>query len=70
MIPIKNEMVWRPRMHKQSVSINQEGRFFAVTCRSLREADIVMKALIRAFVRARKPKNPFTKIVPVIKEKP
>lgn len=59
--------VWRPRISKKSPSINREYNFFAIVCRSAKEADAVEEALVRTFVRFRK--KPFTKVVAVIKEK-
>lgn len=59
--------VWRPRISRNSPSINRENRLFAIACRTHREADAVEKALIRTFIKVRK--KPFTEIVPVVKEK-
>lgn len=49
-----NKKIWRPRMYKGCVSINREGNFFAIVCRSLREADMVEKAIIMTLIEARK----------------
>jgi len=51
---MKKQKVWRPRIHESKASINREGKYFVVVCRSLREADMVEKALIRTLVKARK----------------
>ena len=48
------QKLWRPRLYEGRVSIDREGTFFAVVCRTNREADIVEKALVRALVKARK----------------
>ena len=48
------QKVWRPRLYEGKVSIEREGKFFGVVCRTNREANIVEKALVQALVKARK----------------
>ena len=46
--------VWRPRLYDGKVSIEREGNFFAVVCRSIREANMIEKALVQTLAKARK----------------
>ncbi len=51
---IKRQKSWRPMCREGMVSIRRKGRFFAVVCRTHREADIMEKYIIRALVKARR----------------
>lgn len=51
---MNKKKIWRPRIHENRVSIDREGKFFVVVCRSLREADMVEKSLIQTLAKARK----------------
>lgn len=51
---MRSQKQWRPRLYHGQVSIRRQGRLFAVVCRTNKEADTVMKAIIRALVKERK----------------
>lgn len=46
--------VWRPRLYDGKASIEREYKFFAVVCRTVREADMVEKSLVQTLAKARK----------------
>ena len=45
--------MWRPIFREEMLSIRRRGKFFEVVCRSIREADEVEKALVRALSKFR-----------------
>lgn len=51
---MNKQKLWRPRLYEGKVSIEREGKFFAVVCRSIREANMVEKGLIRILAKARR----------------
>lgn len=46
--------LWRPRLRYGMVSIRRQGRLFAIVCRTNKEADAIMKSIIRTLLKERK----------------
>lgn len=45
---------WRPKIKASSVSIQRDGKMFAINCRTNKEARAVEKSVISAMIRERK----------------
>lgn len=46
--------IWRPRLYDGKVSIDREGKFFAVVCRTVREANMIEESLVQTLAKARR----------------